>query len=165
VLRQQVTKADPNLPLYFVGTPQSQLDGFIGQNRIIATMFTIFAIVAMVLAAVGIYGVMSFSVNQRTAEFGLRMALGANTGRILGGVLKQGIVQVGLGLAVGLSLALALAILLESGIQNTLFNVRGTDATTYLLVAALVTVVAFVAALVPASRATRVDPIIALRAE
>jgi ABC-type antimicrobial peptide transport system permease subunit len=119
----------------------------------------------MVLAAVGIYGVMSFSVNQRTAEFGLRMALGANTGRILGGVLKQGGMQVGLGLAVGLSVALVLALALQSGIQNTLFNVRGTDWTSYLAVAALITVVAFVAALVPARRATRVDPIIALRAE
>jgi predicted permease len=165
VLRREVTKADPNLPLYFVGTPQSQLDGFVGQNRIIATMFSIFAVVAMVLAAVGIYGVMSFSVNQRTAEFGLRMALGANTGRILGGVLKQGAVQIGLGLAVGLTLALLLARLLQSGIQNTLFNVRGTDPLTYLTVGALVIVVAFVAAFVPARRATRVDPIIALRAE
>ena len=165
VLRHEVTKADPNLPLYFVGTPQSQLDAFVGQNRIIATMFSMFAVVAMVLAAVGIYGVMSFSVNQRTAEFGLRMALGANTGRILGGVLKQGGVQVGLGLAAGLGLAYLLALALQSGIQNTLFNVRGTDPTTYLAVAALVTMVAFVAALVPARRATRVDPIIALRAE
>src|SRR4029077_2374502 len=83
VLRREVQKADPNLPLYFVGTPAAQIDTFIAQNRVIATMFTIFGFVAVVLAAVGIYGVMSFSVNQRTTEFGLRMALGANGRRIL----------------------------------------------------------------------------------
>ena len=71
-------KADPNLPLYFVGTPKAQLDTFVAQNRIIATMFSIFGVVAVVLASVGIYGVMSFSVNQRTQEFGVRMALGAD---------------------------------------------------------------------------------------
>ncbi len=96
-LRREVNKADPNLPLYFVGTPRSQQDGFVAQNRIIAIMFSIFGIVAVVLASVGIYGVMSFSVNQRTQEFGVRMALGADQGRILGMVLKQGSIQVGLG--------------------------------------------------------------------
>ncbi len=125
-LRREVAKADPNLPLYFVGTPQSQIDTFVAPNRIIATMFTIFGVVAVVLASVGIYGVMSFSVNQRTQEFGVRMALGANTGRILGMVLRQGAVQIGLGLAVGLGLALSVTRLLQSGIQNTLFGVSGT---------------------------------------
>jgi predicted permease len=163
VLRREVSKADPNLPLYFVGTPQSQLDGFVAQNRIVASMFSIFGIVAMVLASVGIYGVMSFSVSQRRQEFGVRMALGANARRILGGVLRQGVMQIGVGLAVGLGLAYALARLMDSGIQNTLFNVRGSDPTTYFFVGGMVTLVAFVAALVPAQRATRVDPIIALR--
>lgn len=82
-LRKYVHKADPNLPLYFVGTPKSQIDGFVAQNRIIATMFSIFGLVAVVLASVGIYGVMSFAVNQRRQEFGVRMALGADHGRIL----------------------------------------------------------------------------------
>ncbi len=165
IIRREVAKADPNLPLYFVGTPQSQLETFVAQNRIIASMFSIFGVVAMVLACVGIYGVMSFSVNQRRQEFGLRMALGANTGRILGGVLKQGMVQIALGLAAGLGLAFALAEVLRTGIQNTLFNVRASDPSTYLFVGGLIALVAFVAALVPAQRATRVDPIIALRAD
>ena len=98
---------DPNLPLYFVGTPKTQLEGFVAQNRIIATMFSIFGVVAMVLASVGMYGVMSFSVNQRRQEFGVRMALGAHYGRILQMVLRQGIVQLAIGLALGLGVALA----------------------------------------------------------
>ena len=128
VLRREVAKADPNLPLYFVGTPASQIETFVAQNRIIATMFTIFGVVAVVLAAVGIYGVMSFSVNQRTAEFGLRMALGANAMRILTGVLKSGAWQVGVGLVGGRGLAYVVTTLLADGIQSTLFGVTAHDA-------------------------------------
>ena len=101
-LRRQMTKADPNLPLYFVGTPKAQLDGFVAQNRIIATMFSIFGLVAVVLASVGMYGVMSFSVNQRRQEFGVRMALGAHYTRIMRMVLRQGAMQLALGLFLGL---------------------------------------------------------------
>src|SRR5205814_10493453 len=88
-LRRQVAAVDPNLPLYFVGTPRVQIDGFIAQNRIIATMFSIFGVVAMLLASVGMYGVMSFSVNQRRQEFGVRMALGAHYSGILRMVLGR----------------------------------------------------------------------------
>jgi putative ABC transport system permease protein len=164
-LRRQMTKADPNLPLYFVGTPKVQLDGFVAQNRIIATMFSIFGLVAMILAAVGIYGVMSFSVNQRRQEFGVRMALGAHSGRILKMVLRQGAIQLALGLVAGLGLALALATLGGAGIQNVLFGVTARDPLTYSVVGALVTIVSLIATLVPAHRATRVDPMVALRAE
>jgi putative ABC transport system permease protein len=164
-LRKAVAKADPNLPLYFVGTPRSQADVFVAQNRIIAIMFTLFGIVAVVLASVGIYGVMSFTVNQRRLEFGVRMALGAHDGRILAMVLTQGVVQLAIGLAVGVGLALGLATALGSGIQNTLFGVSPSDPATYAAVVGLVTLVTLVATLVPARRATRVDPMIALRAE
>jgi putative ABC transport system permease protein len=164
-LRREVIKADANLPLYFVGTPESQQDVFMAPNRIIATMFSIFGAVAVVLASVGIYGVQSFSVNQRTQEFGVRMALGANDGRILGMVLKQGVVQIGIGLMLGLGFALAIATAAGNGIQNTLFGVGARDPFTYAAVALLVTTVSLVATLVPARRATRVDPMIALRAE
>jgi putative ABC transport system permease protein len=119
----------------------------------------------VVLASVGIYGVQSFSVNQRTQEFGVRMALGANDGTILGMVLKQGVVQIGIGLLLGLALALAIATVAAAGIQNTLFGVGARDPLTYGSVAFLVTVVSLLATLVPARRATRVDPMIALRAE
>jgi putative ABC transport system permease protein len=164
-LRRDIQKADPNLPLYFVGTPRSQLNTFVAQNRIIATLFSIFGVVAVVLAAVGIYGVMSFAVNQRTQEFGVRMALGANTQRILRMVVQQGIVQIAVGLTLGLGLSLALAIVATTAIQNTLFGVSGRDPWIYMAVSALIASVSLVATLVPARRATRVDPMIALRAE
>jgi predicted permease len=164
-LRQRIAKVDPNLPLYFVGTPKRQLEGFVAQNRIIATMFSIFGVVAIVLASVGMYGVMSFSVNQRRQEFGVRMALGAHYSRILRMVLRQGAVQLAIGLLLGVGLALTLATLAGSGIQNILFGVSARDPLTYTVVVTLIAVVSFVATLVPARRATRVDPMIALRAE
>jgi ABC-type antimicrobial peptide transport system permease subunit len=108
---------------------------------------------------------MSFAVNQRTQEFGVRMALGANTPRILRMVVQQGVVQIAVGLALGLGSAFGLAVLAANGIQNALFGVTGRDPLTYLSVAALITVVSLIATLVPAQRATRVDPMIALRAE
>lgn len=164
-LRHLVGQIDPNLPLYFVGTPKSQIESFVAQNWVIATMFSVFGLVAVVLASVGIYGVMSFAVNQRRQEFGVRMALGAQQTRILGMVLRQGSLQVALGLAVGMGLALLLATLGQSGIQGILFGVSARDPLTYSSVALLIAMVAMAATLVPARRATRVDPMIALRAE
>ncbi len=163
-LRRDVAKVDADLPLYFVGTPAAQQDVFVAQNRIVAAMFTIFGLVAVVLASVGIYGVMSFAVNQRTQEFGVRMALGADGGTILSMVLRQGTAQVAVGLALGFAAAFAAAIVMGNGIQNTLFGVTARDPITYGTVFAVVTVVSLLATLVPARRATRVDPLIALRA-
>jgi ABC-type antimicrobial peptide transport system permease subunit len=129
-------------------------------------MFSGFGAVAMVLAAVGLYGVMSFSVNQRTSEFGIRMALGADPVRILRMVLGQGALQLVIGLAIGLGLTLTIALVGDTGIRRSLnFNTNPMDAATYLAVAALLAIVAFLATLVPARRATRVDPMTALRAE
>ncbi len=104
-------------------------------------------------------------MNQRTQEFGVRMALGANDSRILGMVLRQGVVQIAIGLTLGLGLALAIAAVAGAGIQNTLFGVTARDPLTYAFVFAIVSVVSLVATMVPARRATRVDPMIALRAE
>jgi predicted permease len=164
-LRAEVKKADPNLPLYFVNTPKANQDGFIGQNRIIATLFAIFGVVAMLLASVGLYGIMSFSVNQRSQEFGVRMALGADSSRIMGMVIRQGSTQILLGLALGLGFALLAATLGAQGIQNFLFGVSPRDPLTYTAVALLLTAVSLVAIYVPARRATKVDPMTALRAE
>jgi predicted permease len=164
-LRREINKLDPNLPLYFVGTPKQNIDGFIAPNRIITTMFSLFGIIAVVLAAVGVYGVMSFSVNRRTQEFGVRMALGAQHRQILGMVLKQGARQVALGLILGVGAALALATLGGTAIANTLFNVSARDPITYGAVVVLISVVALIAVLVPGQRAARVDPTVALRTE
>lgn len=163
-LRRLVSRADPNLPLYFMGTPKSQLDSLVAQNRIIATMFSIFGVVAVVLASVGIYGVMSFSVNQRRQEFGVRMALGADMGGILGLVMKQGILQIAIGLTIGIGLTYGVAALLGDALQTTLFGVTGTDPITYVAVASLVAIVSLAASFIPARRAAKVDPNVALRA-
>jgi predicted permease len=164
-LRRDVAAVDPNLPLYFVSTPKSQQDAIVAQPRVVATMFTIFGAVAMLLAAVGIYGVVSFAVNQRRQELGVRMALGADRRRILGMVLRQGGLQVVLGAVVGVGLAYTLATLAGDGIQNVLFNTSATDPMIYATVVGLVLLVSAIATVVPARRATRVDPLIALRAE
>ena len=163
-LRQIVARADSNLPLYFVGTPKSHIDSAVDATRIIATMFTIFGVVAIVLASVGIYGVMSFSVNQRTQEFGVRMALGSDARGILRLVMRQGSVQIAIGLLVGMGLTFAVAKAIGDGLQATLFGVTGTDPATYAAVALLVTVVSLAATFIPARRATKVDPNVALRA-
>jgi len=165
VLRTEVKKADPNLPLYFVGTPKTSFEVFTGGNKVIATMFTIFGAIAMVLASVGLYGVTSFSVNQRTQEFGVRMALGADQNRILGMVLKQGFWQLGLGLGIGLALSAAIAVAFGTQIQNFLIGITALDPLTYLAVTVILSLVSIIATLIPARRATRVDPMIALRAE
>ena len=165
VLRREAGKVDGNLPLYFIETPADGQNSFIAQNRIIAIMVGVFGVVAVILASVGLYGVMSFSVNQRSQEFGVRMALGADTSRILGLVLRQGGGQIGLGLTGGLGLAFLLGSLGRAQLQNFFFNTSPTDPLTYGTVALLLALVSFGAAIIPARRATRVDPMIALRAE
>lgn len=164
-LQNLVNTVDPNLPMYFVETPKASLDSFMTQGRLVGQMFLIFGIIAVVLAAVGLYGIMSFSVNQRTQEFGVRMALGANNTNILRMVLRQAGMQLIIGLVLGLSITLTISILGGEGLANNLVEISPRDPVTYLSVALLLTVVAVVSSYVPAKRATRVDPMIALRAE
>lgn len=164
-LRRAVNEVDPNLPLYFVATPKTNLDAFIAQNYILVLMFGVFGAIAVILASVGLYGVTAFSVNQRTQEFGIRMALGADARLILKMVLAQGALQLALGLALGLAVALGLSFLLADGIQNFLFGISPRDPLTYIAVIALLALVSFLATFIPARRATKVDPMSALRAE
>ena len=134
--------------------------------RLIASLFSIFGIVAFVLSAVGLYGVMSFSVNQRTQEFGIRMALGADAARIFKMVMSQGAWQLIIGLVLGIGLmALFVGVIAAGALQNILFKVNALDPFIYMTVAALLTAVAAASCFVPARRATRVNPIVALRAE
>ena len=130
-------------------------------------MFSIFGMVAIIWRRSGLYGVMSFSVNQRTQEFGIRIALGADRGRILQMVLGQGAFQLLIGLGLGLGFSLAVGTLAGGAIAQSavLYDIGPRDPLTYTAVAVLLTVVAFIATVVPAVRATRVDPMTALRAE
>ena len=124
-------------------------------------LLAIFAAVAMILAGVGIYGVMSYSVAQRTHEIGIRMALGAQTGAVLKLAVGYGMKLVIIGIAIGLIAAFALT----SVMSTLLFGVTATDPTTFTLISLLLVAVAALASYIPARRATKVDPIIALRYE
>src|SRR5438067_9027805 len=164
-LSRAVADLDSNLPTYFPGTPAAFHKEILSGNRLIATLFTIFGIVAFILSAVGLYGVMSFSVNQRTQEFGIRMALGADAKRIFRMVMTQGAWQLGIGLVIGAGgIALLLGVA-SAALKNILFKVNVFDPSIYFAVAGLLTLVAAASCLVPARRATRVDPMIALRYE
>jgi predicted permease len=165
-LSKAVTQLDSDLPIYFPGTPAQLHNAFLGGSRIIANLFVIFGAVAFVLSAVGLYGVMSFSVNQRTQEFGIRMALGADAARIFRMVMRQGAWQLVIGLMLGAGgAALLLGVLAAAALKNILFKVNALDPTIYFAVAGLLTLVAAASCFVPARRATRVDPVAALRYE
>ncbi len=165
-LSKAIAELDANLPTYFAGTPARLHDEILGVNRITATLFAIFGGVAFVLSAVGLYGVMSFSVNQRTQEFGIRMALGADAARIFRLVMTQGAWQLGIGLILGASAtALLLGVAGRTALQTILFKVNALDPILYFAVAGLLTLVAAASCFVPARRATMVNPINALRAE
>src|SRR5438128_3353978 len=165
-LSKAVAELDSNLPTYFAGTPGRFHNEILSGNRIVATLFTIFGIVPFILSAVGLYGVMSFSVNQRTQEFGIRMALGADAARIFRMVMTQGAWQLGIGLVLGAGgIALLLGVVAAAALKNILFKVNALDPTIYFAVAGMLTLVAAASCFVPARRATRVDPMVALRYE
>ncbi|MCP3102675.1 ABC transporter permease [Myxococcus sp. K15C18031901] len=154
-------EVDGNVPLFGVAPLARLADDSIGARRLSALLMGLFAGTALLLAALGITGVIGYSVAQRTREMGIRMALGAARGDVLALVLRQGMGLAGLGVALGLVLSLALAHLLRA----LLYGVTAYDPWTFAGVAALLSAVAGVATWLPARRATRVDPIIALRAE
>jgi predicted permease len=165
-LSHAVSELDANLPVYFAGTPARLHNEILGTPRIMASLFTTFGIVAFVLSAVGLYGVMSFSVNQRTQEFGIRMALGADAKRIFRMVMQQGAWQLMIGLVLGTgAAALLLGVVAAAVLQNILFKVNALDPIIYFAVAGMLTFVAAASCFVPARRATRVNPMVALRTE
>jgi predicted permease len=166
ILSKAVAELDSNLPTYFPGTPAQFHNDILSGNRVIATLFSIFGVVAFILSGVGLYGVMSFSVNQRTQEFGIRMALGADAIRILRMVMSQGAWQLVIGLVAGAGgIALLVGVVAAGALKNILFKVNPLDPTIYLLVSGLLTLVAAASCFVPARRATRVNPMDALRTE
>ena len=166
VLSKAVAELDSNLPTYFSGTPAQFHNDVLSGNRVISTLFTIFGVVAFILSGVGLYGVMSFSVNQRRQEFGIRMALGADAVRILRMVMSQGAWQLGIGLVLGAGgVALLFGVVAAAALKNILFKVNPLDPTIYFAVAGLLILVGAASCFLPARRATRVDPMVALRYE
>ena len=158
-VRAHVTTLDKDLPIYFVRSMAEVVaqEGFF--QNLFATLFSIFGLVALVLATVGIYGVIAFSVEQRTQEIGIRMALGARQGSVLGLILRQGMLQLLLGLVLGLALAWPAAKLLG----NILVGVQPHDPPTFVGVCLVLAGVALLACWVPAQRASRTDPLVAIR--
>jgi len=160
-LRREVQAIDPDQPVYNVRTMDDVFMNSLGTRRVSMELFAVFAGVALVLAAIGIYGVMAYSVTQRTQEIGIRMALGAQRSDVLALVLRQGMTLTAIGVVVGLAGAFALTRLMAS----LLFGVAATDPLTFVVIPLLLLFVATMATYFPARRAMKVDPITALRAQ
>jgi putative ABC transport system permease protein len=160
-VRDAVASLNPDIPLYWV----QSLDNAIAQSlwfvRVFGTMFLIFGFVALFLASIGLYAVMSFSVSRRTREVGIRMALGAQGRDVVRMIFGQGLIQLGVGMTVGLAFAFGISQLMKV----VLFQVEPRDPTIFGGVAAVLVAVGLMACFVPASRATRVDPLVALRSD
>jgi putative ABC transport system permease protein len=160
-IRSQLQKLDPDLPVFNITTMAQQVARQTTQARFSTWLLSIFGGLALVLAAVGIYSVMAYAVEQHTREIGIRMALGAQAGDVLKLVIGQGMKLALLGVALGLGAALALTQLMT----RLLFGVAAADPLTYAVIAAALSLVALLACWLPARRATRVDPLVALRYE
>jgi putative ABC transport system permease protein len=158
-VRQTVRDFAPRNPVFDVRTMESRVSTSTAQARFSATLLTLFAIVALSLAALGVYGVMAFAVAQRTREIGIRVALGADRRRVLGMILRDGALLAGAGLIIGLTAALAFTRVL----RTMLFGITPSDPRTYVAIAVLLGLVMLVASWIPARRAAAVDPMIALR--
>jgi predicted permease len=158
-VRRELQAVEPTMPLLNVNTYRSVIGTSLWAPRMGASLLTVFGVLALALAAIGLYGVMSYSVTQRTREIGIRMALGAGQQDVRGMIVRQGLWLAVGGILVGLAASFALARL----VTNLLFGVSGADPVTFLAVPAVLLAVAGIATLIPALRASRVDPVEALR--
>ena len=163
-VREAVREVDSNLPVNDVQTQVDQANETLAMERLFAKLLSLFGVLAQLLAAVGLYGLMAYSVSQRTHEIGVRMALGATRGTVMKMVLQQGMLLTVIGVVVGLGGAYALTGYLES-LTTMLFGVEPRDPMTFVVIAVVLGLIALVACLVPARRATKVDPLVALRYE
>ena len=160
-VRGEVRAIHPQVPLFTVSTLETQMADSLAQPRFSALLLGGFAVLALVLASIGIYGVTSYAVSQRRHEMGVRMALGAKAAEVLALILRQHLVPASIGVVIGIAGAIAVSRFLES----LVYGVGTTDVLTFVTVAVMLLAVAALAAYIPARRATRVDPLIALRAE
>jgi ABC-type antimicrobial peptide transport system permease subunit len=160
-VREQVQAVDPTLPVFGAQTLNETVSESLAQRRFSMEMITLFAVTALLLAGVGIYGVISYFVSERTHEIGIRLALGAQRHDIFGTILGQGLKLVILGAGVGL----IGAVVVSRSMSRLLYGVKPTDPLTFVSVALLFITVALLACYLPARRAMKVDPMIALRYE
>jgi len=160
-LRREAQLLDPQLPLYNLQTLAQQKDGTLYTERLAAALLTLFGLLALSLATVGIYGVLSYAVTERTREMGVRLALGARPCDLLRLVVEQGLTLTLIGLVIGVGASFALTRL----IAKLLYGVSATDPIIFVVIPLLLTFVALLACWIPARRATRVDPLMALRYE
>jgi putative ABC transport system permease protein len=161
IARKAVAEVDPNQPVTNIMTMDEVLSKSLGNWRFYMELLGIFAGVAVMLAAVGIYGIMSYSVSERTHEIGIRMALGARQTDVLGLVARLGLKLTAIGVAIGVALALGVTRL----ISTFLYGVKPSDPVTYVAVALGLGAIALLACYIPARRAIKVDPLVALRYE
>jgi putative ABC transport system permease protein len=160
-VRAQVAGPTRDQPIYKVRSMEQIISGSLAERRFTMLLLIVFAATALLLAAVGIYGVMSYAVTRRTHELGIRATLGASRGEIVGLVLRQGMKLAAIGIAAGALAALALTRFLA----GLLYGVRPADPATLAAVTLLLGGIAFLACYIPARRATAVDPVVALRCE
>jgi predicted permease len=160
-IRREILRADPELPLFDVKTMPERVSASVGSRRAAMILFLVFAGLALALSAIGIYGVLAYTVTQRTREFGIRVALGAGVRDVIGMVLGKGLQLAAIGLAIGIAGALALTRLMTT----LLYNVKPADPIVFVTVAAALAVVALIASLIPSLRAVRIRPAVALRYE
>jgi predicted permease len=160
-LRAAVAQVDPNLPLLQITTIQDQVSNLISHDELISTLTTVFSVLALLLAAIGLYGVMSYNVARRTNEIGIRLALGARSANVSGMILRESLVLLGTGAALGLPLA----VLATRVIQEQLFAVKAIDPASFAIALLVVSLMTVLAGWLPARRAAKVDPLQALRVE
>jgi putative ABC transport system permease protein len=160
-IRGDLAKMDRGVPLYRVRTLDAVVRATVAAPEMRAWLFGLFAALALMLAAIGVYGIVGYIVSQRTQEIGIRLALGADRGRVLRGMLVEGLRPVVMGVGTGLLLSLAVSRVLA----RLLFGIGATDPVTYLGVIAVLFTAAVVATWIPSRRVLRVDPLQALRAE
>jgi putative ABC transport system permease protein len=160
-LRTTVSGIAPGVPIYSVSTMQEKVSSTLEQSHFDTFLLTIFAATALLLSAVGIYGVLSYTVAQRTRDIGIRMALGATQTRVVREVVGQGLWLTLTGIVIGIAGALAASRVL----QKLLYGIKPTDAITFVVGSLVLAAVALAASYLPARRASRVDPMVALRYE